>query len=257
MPPMPIAITRKVSPALARCELTHLERVAIDVARAEAQHEAYERALSKLGCWVVSLPAEPGMPDSVFVEDTAVVVDELAVITRPGAPSRRPETDSVAAVLGRYRPVAAIAAPGTLDGGDVLRLGRRVYVGETGRTNPEGIAQLRALLAPHGYAVEGVPVSGCLHLKSAVTQAAADMILVNPAWVDPSRFAGFTPMRVHPDEPVAANELLVGDAALYPTAFPRTAAQLERAGVRLEAVDVSELAKAEGAVTCCSVILAD
>ena len=251
-----LAITRAVSPALARCELTHLAREPIDVPGAGAQHAAYERALESLGCRVVSLAAEPDLPDSVFVEDTAVVVDELAVITRPGASSRRPETAAIACALAAYRPLAEIVAPGTLDGGDVLRLGRRVLVGRSGRSNDAGIAQLAALLRPHGYTVEGVSVSGCLHLKSAVTQVAPDAVLLNPAWVDPAVFAGWRAIEVDPSEPYAANALLIGDAAIYPLALPRTAARLERAGVRLVTVDVSELAKAEGAVTCCSIVLA-
>ncbi len=254
---MPIAITRKVSPALARCELTHLERVPIDLDLAAEQHEAYELALAALGCRVVSLPAEPELPDSVFVEDVAVVVDEVAVITRPGAPSRRRETPAVAVALARYRPLAVIEPPGTLDGGDVLRLGPRVLVGASGRTNAEGIARLGALLAPHGYAVEAVPVTGCLHLKSAVTQVAPDAVLVNPGWVDLAAFGGFATIAVDPAEPYAANALMVGGAAILPAAFPRTAERLERAGVRLVPVDVSELAKAEGAVTCCSILLSD
>jgi len=252
---MPIAITRKLSAAIARCELTHLARAPIDVRLAEAQHEAYERALAKLGCWVLSLPAEPDLPDAVFVEDTAVVVDEVAVITCPGAGSRREETASVAAVLAKYRPVVAIEAPGTLDGGDVLRLGRRFHVGLTGRTNREGIAQLAALVAPHDYTVEAVPVRGCLHLKSAVTQVAPDAVLVNPSWVDADAFPQHTRILVHPDEPFAANALMIGDSVIYPEAFPHTARQLEATGIRVFAVDVSELAKAEGAVTCCSLIL--
>jgi dimethylargininase len=251
-----LAITRGVSPALARCELTHLERAPIDVARAAAQHAAYVRALAELGCRVVELAAEPDLPDCVFVEDTAVVVDELAVITRPGAPSRHPETAAVARELARHRPLAEIAAPGTLDGGDVLRLGSRVLVGRSGRSNDAGIAQLAALLQPHGYIVEGVPVSGCLHLKSAVTQVAPDAVLLNSAWVDPATFAGHRVLAVDPSEAYAANALLIGDTAIYPTAFPRTAARLAAAGVRAVLVDVSELAKAEGAVTCCSIVLA-
>ena len=251
-----LAITRGVSPALARCELTHLERAPIDVARAAAQHAAYVRALAGLGCRVVELAAEPDLPDCVFVEDTAVVVDELAVITRPGAASRRPEPAAVARELARHRPLAEVVAPGTLDGGDVLRLGRSVLVGRSGRSNDAGIAQLEALLAPHSYTVEGVPVSDCLHLKSAVTQVAPDAVLLNPAWVGPATFAGWRVIAVDPDEPHAANALLLGDAVIYPTAFPRTAARLAAASVRIVAVDVSELAKAEGAVTCCSVVLA-
>jgi dimethylargininase len=249
------AITRKVSPAITRCELTHLQRKPIDVALAARQHEEYERCLADLRCRVVSLPAEPDLPDSVFVEDTAVVVDELAVVTRPGATSRRAETASVARVLAEYRPIAVIQAPGTLDGGDVLRVGRRVFVGLSVRSNREGVKQLRALLSPFGYAVEALAVSGCLHLKSAVTQVAPDAVLLNRAWVDPTGFDGLRCIDIDPAEPYAANALLVGEAVIYPTAFSRTTARLERAGIRLVPVDVSELAKAEGAVTCCSLIL--
>ncbi|MBZ5589998.1 MAG: dimethylargininase [Acidobacteriia bacterium] len=252
---MPIAITRKVSPALAHCELTHLARTPIDVELAAAQHEEYERTLARLGCWVVSLPAEADLPDSVFIEDTAVVVEEVAVITRPGARSRRPETAPVAAVLAKYRPVVSIEAPGTLDGGDVLRLGRRVLVGLSERSNREGIDQLSRLLSHHGYKVEAVPLGGCLHLKSAATQVTPDTVLVNPAWVDPATFSGFTRIDVYAGEPYAANALMVGDRVVYPDAFPHTAARLDRAAVPIVAVDVSELAKAEGAVTCCSLIL--
>jgi dimethylargininase len=254
---MPIAITRKVSPALGQCELTHLERQSIDLARAAAQHLAYERCLERLGCRVVSLPAEPDLPDSVFVEDTAVVLDELAVVTRPGAASRRAETASVASVLAEYRPLAAIEAPATLDGGDVLVLGRRVLVGLSSRTNRDGLEQLRSLLAPHGYAIEPIDVQGCLHLKSAVTRVALEAVLLNPQWVDPALFTGFDRIEIDPAEPYAANGLLIEDALVYPEAFPRTAAKLRNRGIRLELLDLSEFAKAEGAVTCCSLILSD
>jgi dimethylargininase len=252
---MLIAITRKVSPAITRCELTHLSREPIDVALAARQHEAYERCLARLGCRVVSLPAESELPDSVFVEDAAIVVDELAVLTRPGAESRRAEIASLAHALERFRPLAAIAAPGTLDGGDVLRVGRRVFAGLSARSNHDGIDQLREMLSRHGYTVEALPVSGCLHLKSAVTQVGPDAVLVNPQWVDRAAFERYERLEVDPAEPYAANALLIGGAVIYPTAFPRTAARLEQAGVRVEHTDLSELAKAEGAVTCCSVIL--
>ncbi len=255
--PMPFAITRKVGPAIRRCQLTHLERTPIDVARAVEQHAAYERALAGLGYTVVGLPEEPGLPDSVFVEDAAVVVPGLAVITRPGAPSRRPETAAVEAALARYRPTAAIEAPGTLDGGDVLVLGRRVLVGLSQRTNREGIGQLRALLSGHGFSVEALPVNACLHLKSAATLVGPETVLVNPGWVDVATFAGMRTIETDPDEPHAANALRAGGAVIYPTAFPRTATRLEEAGVALVRVDVSELAKAEGGVTCCSLIVED
>jgi len=252
---MLVALTRELSPSITRCQLTHLAREPIDVARAERQHQRYRHCLAELGCQVVTLPAEPELPDSVFVEDTAVVVDELAVLTRPGAESRRPETASVARVLAQYRRLAAIQPPGTLEGGDVLRLERRVLVGLSGRSNREGIDQLRALLEPHGYTVEPVSVGGCLHLKSAVTQVAPETVLLNPTWVDAAPFAGLLRIEVDPAEAHAANALLAGDGVIYPTAFPRTAERLERSHIPLTRVDVSELAKAEGAVTCCSLLL--
>ena len=254
---MPVAITRQLSPAIARCELTHLVRQPIDVGLALLQHEEYERCLAELGCQVISLAAVPDLPDAVFVEDTAVVVDELAVMSRPGAVTRRSETATVAAVLARYRQLRAVEAPGTLDGGDVLRLGRRVLVGQTPRTNREGIEQLRGLLAPLGYHVEGVAVTGCLHLKSAVTQVAEDAVLLNPSWVDPGLFPGARLIRVDEREPHAANALLLGDTAMFPAGYPRTAARLEAAGVRLRRLDMSELVKAESGVTCSSIILSD
>ena len=252
---MLLAITRKPSPSIARCELTHLTREAIDVARAVQQHQQYERLLAELGCRVVSLPAQPELPDSVFVEDAAVVLDELAVMTRPGAASRRPESASVAAAIAPHRPLAAIQPPGTLDGGDVLRLGRRILVGLSGRSNRDGIEQLRALARPHAYAVEAVPVAGCLHLKSAATQVAPDTVLLNPDWVEAAVFAGLGTIEVDATEAHAANALWVGDRVIYPAAFPRTAERLRQSNIQLALVEVSEFAKAEGGVTCCSLIL--
>ncbi|QRP62544.1 dimethylargininase [Rhodanobacter sp. FDAARGOS 1247] len=249
-----IAMTREVSPALGDCELSFVERAAIDVAQASAQHHAYQRALETLGCRVIALPAEVDLPDSVFVEDTAIVLDEVAVLTRPGAASRRDEVASIAAALAEWRPLLAIEAPGTIDGGDVLRLGRTLHVGESARSNAAGIAQLRELLAGHGYAVEAVPTHGCLHLKSAVTQLDDHTVLLQPAWVDRARFAGFRVIEVDPAEPHAANVVRIGDALLMPASFPRTRQRLLDAGFAVTAVDVSELQKAEGAVTCCSLI---
>jgi dimethylargininase len=249
-----IAITREVSPALGDCELSYVPREAIDVVRASAQHRDYQRALETLGCHLLVLPAEPDLPDSVFVEDVAIVLDEIAVLTRPGAVSRRAEVASVAEVLRRYRPVLAIETPGTLDGGDVLRVGRTLYVGESARSNAAGIAQLRELLAGHGYAVQGVPTRGCLHLKSAVTQLDNRTVLLQPEWVDSDRFAGFRVIEVDPAEPHAANVLRIGDALVMPASFPRTRQRLIDAGFHVIAVDVSELQKAEGAVTCCSLV---
>lgn len=252
---MPIAITRPVSPSLACCELTHVPRQALDWRRAARQHARYERALASLGCTVQHLPAEPDLPDAVFVEDAAVVLDELAVITRPGARSRRPETTTVATALAPYRPLGHIVAPGTLDGGDVLHIGTRVFVGASTRSNRTGRAQLRALLAPHGYHVIDVAVAGCLHLKSAVTAVADETLLIQRAWVDAQAFRAFALIDVDPAEPFAANVLRVADAVLVPSAYRRTRRRLEGRGLRVRGVDVSELAKAEGGVTCCSLVV--
>ena len=251
-----VAIVRPVGSSLARCELSFVARAPIDLARARSQHAAYVDALRARGCEVLELPVLDDYPDSVFVEDTALVFDELAVLTRPGAASRRGEVDSVAQMLARYRPLAAITGEGTLDGGDVLRIDRNVYVGRSARSNDDGIAQLRALLAAHGYRVHALATRDCLHLKSAVTQVAPDAVLVQPRWLDPAPFAHLRVLEVDPAEEHAANALRVGGGIVYPGCFPRTLARLEAAGVEATLVDVSELQKAEGAVTCCSLLLA-
>jgi dimethylargininase len=251
-----VAIVRPVASALAHCELSFVERTPIDVARARAQHAAYEDALRARGCEVLQLPVLEEFPDSVFVEDTALVFDELAVLTRPGAASRRGEVDSVAQALARFRPLARIEGEGTLDGGDVLRIGREVYVGLSARSNAEGLRQLEGLLAPLGYRVQGLPTRDCLHLKSAVTRVAEDVVLVQPRWLDPAPFSHLRWIEVDPGEEHAANAVFVGGGIVYPSCFPRTQERLERAGVEVTAVDVSELQKAEGAVTCCSLLVA-
>ena len=249
------AITREVSPALAACELSFVPRAPIDVGRAQAQHDAYCAVLESLGCGVIRLPAEPALPDSVFVEDVALAFDEVAVATRPGAESRRDEGHAVLEVLGSVRRILRIEAPGTLDGGDVLRIGKRVFVGISARSNAAGREQLCVLLAPFGYTVEGVATRDCLHLKSAVTQVADDVVLVNPAWVDVAAFADYRMLEVDPAEEHAANAVRIGDVLVYPDCFPKTLERLRDAGISVTTVDVSELQKAEGAVTCCSVLL--
>ena len=250
------AITREVSPALAGCELSFVPRSPIDVDLARQQHAAYCAALEALGCDVIALPALADYPDSVFVEDVALVFDEVAIATRPGAESRRGEGDAVHEVLGSLRPLARIEAPGTLDGGDVLRIGKRVFVGMSARSNGAGRAQLRDLLAPYGYTVEGVATLECLHLKSAVTQVADNTLLVNHAWLaDAAPFASYRIIDVDPDEEHAANAVRISDAILYPDCFPKTLARLQAEGINVTTVDVSELQKAEGAVTCCSLLL--
>jgi dimethylargininase len=250
-----VAITRAVSPGLAACELTYLTRVPIDVEVARGQHRVYEQALIEAGCLVERLDTAPDMPDSVFVEDIAVVLDELAIITRPGAESRRREAPAVVEALAAYRPLHVIEPPGTVDGGDVLVVGRRVFVGRSSRTNEAAVVQMRKILQPYGYTVGDTVVRGCLHLKSAVTALADDLLLVNRGWIDESAFNGFSFLDVEPDEPSAANALQLEDRVIFPASFPRTAERLTQHGFRLEIVDASELAKAEGAVTCCSLIV--
>lgn len=254
---MLIAITRDVSPSLGDCQLTHVARTPIDVARADAQHRAYQRTLASLGCRVLTLEAEPSMPDAVFVEDVALVFDEVAVMTRPGAESRRGEGASVAELLARYRTLRGIEAPGTIDGGDVLRVGRTVYVGESARSNAAGVTQLQALIGEFGYHVKPVPIRGCLHLKSAVTAVRDDTLLLQPAWIDAASFPGFSIIEVDPEEEHAANILRIGGTAVMPACFPRTAQRLRDAGIDVVTVDVSELQKAEGATTCCSLVFAE
>lgn len=251
-----IAVTRAVSSAMTRCELTHLTRTAIDVALARKQHHAYEEALRTLGCRIERLAEEPELPDSVFVEDAAIVLDEVAVITRPGAPSRRAETASIAPILGKYRELVYVEDPGTLDGGDVLRVRRSLYVAISGRSNARGIAQLGALLVPFGYRVLPVAVRGCLHLKSAVTQVAAGELLINSRYVERSQFPGMRFIEVDESEPSGANALLVGSAVIYPSSHPRTADVLRGLGIPVRTVEMSEMEKAEGGVTCCSLLLA-
>jgi dimethylargininase len=247
-----IAVTRDVSPSIANAELTHLERVPIDYERAREQHEEYRALLALLGCEVISLPGDAAYPDCVFIEDTAIVLDDLAVITRPGADSRRGEVDVVAEALAPLRKLVRITAPATLDGGDVLVLDERIYVGRSARSNEEALAQLRQLT---GREVIGVDLHGALHLKTAVTCVSRDRLLVNREWIDVAPFAGWTLLDVDPAEPFGANAVLLGDVVIYPTAFSRTRAKLESHGIQVRTVDANELAKAEGGVTCCSLLV--
>ena len=251
---MLIAITRAVSPSINDCELTFHARQEIDVAKAVREHQAYEEALRELGARVITIDAEPDLPDAVFVEDGAIVVDEVAVMTRMGAASRRRETESLARALEAYRPLKFIEAPATLDGGDVMLIGRTLFVGESSRTNAEGISQLRDLLAPYGYQVKGVGVTGCLHLKSGCAYIGRNSILVNRSWVDWAQLEGFDLIDVPATERTAANALSIGDVVITPSSFPETIATLEARGFKVRTVDVSELQKAEGGVTCASLI---
>ena len=252
---MTIAITRDVSPRFNECEITHIDRTPIDVEIARTQHHEYVKALASIGCEVLELPAEADLPDSVFVEDTAFILDEVAVITRPGADSRKPETESIIRALSPHRSLVQVTAPATVDGGDVLVLGKNIYVGISTRSNAAAIHQLQELLAVYGYKVTGVEMHDCLHLKTALTKVDNTTVLINPNWVDTFHFKDLNWIEVDPSEPFAANCLPVNGHIVYPTSFPKTRAKLEAHGCRICAVTVDELAKAEGAVTCCSLII--
>jgi dimethylargininase len=251
---MRIAITRAVSPSLANCELTFVPREPIDYGLAVAQHGVYARLLGELGLAVVELAADAALPDCCFVEDVAIVLDEVAVITRPGAASRRGETAAVAAALRPYRSIVRLEAPARIDGGDVLVLGRRLLVGVSNRTDAAGLRALGDAVRTFGYDVEPVRMHGCLHLKTAVTSAAPGLVLLNPEWVDPEPLRGLDRVEVAPNEPGAANVLVVGSAVVAAAGFPRTEDRLRARGLDVRTVDVSEFQKAEAGVTCKSLV---
>ncbi len=249
------ALIRRPARSLAACELTYVDRVAIDPDLAALQHAGYAAGLDALGLEVTCLPPLEALPDSVFVEDALVALPEVFVLTRPGAASRRPEVDALAQILPDDRPRVLLEAPATLEGGDVLRVGRRLFVGRSTRTNEAGIAALAAVARPLGYEVVPVGVHGCLHLKTACAATGDGVLLVNPAWIEVDRLAGLPIEPVPAAEPWAANVLAGPAGVLVPAAHPRTAALLEARGLDVVTVDLSELAKAEAGPTCLSVLL--
>jgi len=248
------AITRELNAGIGSCELTFLPRIEIDAEVASRQHQEYQTVLSSLGCEVVTVQTEPGLADSVFIEDTAIVLDEIAVLCRPGVESRQPEVAAVEGVLKGFRTIASIQPPGTLDGGDLLRVGKIIYAGLSTRSNQSGIEQLRSIVVDYGFSVQAVETTKCLHLKSAVSEVAPGTLLINSDWIDRSAFGDCELIDVDGEEPHAANALLVGQRVIYPSSFPRTMEKLVAHGIEVIPVDMSELQKAEGAATCCSLI---
>ena len=248
------ALTRAVSRSLASCELTWLPRSIIDLDLANEQHKQYEQSLAAMGIRVISLPEQPEMPDAVFVEDPLLVFDEIAIVTRMGSPSRRAESASLAEAITPFRSVRTLLEPATLEGGDVMCIGRDVFVGLSSRTNEAGVEQLIRELQPFGYRVRPVEVRGCLHLKSACCSMGDGKILANSAWLDIAPLRDYQIVEVAPDEPGAANILRIGDAVLMPAAFPQTQEIVRNEGLAVRTVDISELMKAEAAITCSSVI---
>jgi dimethylargininase len=252
------AITRAPSASLTRCELTYLERRPIDIDVALEQHRRYCDVLRSLGVSVVSLPADDSLPDACFVEDAALVLDEVAILANPGAESRRGEIDTIGHALEPYRRIERVTSTATFDGGDVLRVGHTIYVGRASRlarTNDAGVEAIRGIAAPLGYDIRAVPFDGCLHLQSAVTQVGPSTVIINPDWIDAAAFKPLTVVPVPAGEPHGANTLRVGATVLMPMSAPSTAATLRSLDYRVECLDISEFEKAEAGVTCLSILL--
>ena len=253
---MPIALTRLPCPGIVDCALTFLERQPIDLARALEQHAAYRALLESLGYRVIALPARDDLPDSVFVEDAAIVLDECAVVPRMGNNARRLEAGLLAQELAQLRPLALMDGGGTLDGGDVFRVGKDLYAGRSTRSDDAGIAELARLTGPLGYTVHPVAVRDALHLKTAITPLDDATLLVNPAWTDPGAFAErFDIVEIDPAEPFAANALRAGGSVVLPASAPKTIAKVRELGFTVREFDQSELAKAEAGLTCMSVLI--
>ena len=249
------ALVRSPVPSLQQGERTHIAREPIDFGRAQDQHERYVEALRQAGAEIVEVTAAPELPDSVFIEDTALALGSLAVIARSGAESRRAETPPVAAVLKRYCQLEYMQAPATFDAGDALTIDRKVYVGRAARTNQAGIDFLTTLLGGHGYEVVPVPLSGCLHLKSAINYLGNDTVLLNPRWIPRELFAQFAQIEVDPQEPMGASALLVGEQLLLSSSYPRTVQRVEAREFTPRVLDLSEFHRAEGGLTCLSILI--
>ena len=247
-----IAIVRPPAETLASGQLTHIERVAVDLELANSQWDEYVALLSNAGWDIVEVPIATGQPDSVFVEDTMVIFGDIAVIGSPGTESRAGEiVEAERTVTKLGLTVRHIELPGTLDGGDVLKVDRTVFVGRGGRTNAEGIRQLRALVTPLGYTVVAVPVTKALHLKSAVTALPDGTVIGYPPLVDdPGVFGRYIAV---PEAEGVAVVVLADDTVLMSSAAPKSAALIAELGYRVLTADISEFEKLEGCVTCLSV----
>ena len=248
------ALTRAVSRTINDCELTFQKYETIDVELARKQHAAYEDALRQVGAKVISMAALDMCPDAVFVEDTAVVLDEVLVPARMGVQSRAREVFSVAEELAFCRRVLSLPPQGSLEGGDVIRAWKTIFVGISRRTDEAGAEGLRTILQPYGYGVVTVKVRGALHLKTACSYLGRNMLLLNSAMVDTRALKGYEILEVPSNEPAAGNVLVVGETAIVPANFPATQKLLRRMGFAVISLDVSELQKAEAGVTCCSIL---
>jgi len=250
-----IALTHTVSQEINQCELSYLDRDPIDLELAVKQHDTYCRLLENHGLRVVELSVNENFPDGTFIEDTAVVVDEIAVMTRPGAESRRGEIAGIEPELAKYRQISRITAPATLEGGDVLRIGRKLFVGHSPRTNREGVEAFRRIFLPFDYEVLPVNLKDCLHLKSAVTALDDQMVLMNPNWLDQEPFRDYRIVEIDSEESWAANVLCLPDCVVMHSGFTKTIEKVRSLEFQVETVDISELQKAESALTCSSILI--
>jgi dimethylargininase len=237
------------------CQLTYVARSAIDFSRALAEHAAYRQVLADCGANVQTLDASPDFPDCVFIEDAAVVLDEIAILCRLGTESRRGECAAVEQVLRSYRDVERVESPATLEGGDVLRVGRTLLVGLSSRTNRAGVERLADIAGRFGYSACAVPVTGCLHLKTACTALPDGRLLVNREWIDTTPLGKFEQIAVPETEPWGANVACVNGHVVAAAAHHETIDLIRGLGFNVHPVILSEFAKAEGGVTCLSVLL--
>jgi len=250
---MQIALTHSVSPSIGRCELSFVERKPINYEMAVKQHEHYCAALSNCGIKVIELSVNRSYPDSTFIEDTAVVVDEIAIMASMGVDSRRGEIRGIELELAKYREIARIQPPATLEGGDVLLVGKQVFVGLTPRTNQAGVDSLRTVLEPFGYQISSVAVRDCLHLKSACTAINNHTLLVNPHWIELKPFRDFRIITVPEQEPWAANSLHINHTTYLHAGFSKMVTLLRSLGFSVKTINISELLKAEAGLTCSSI----
>lgn len=250
-----IALTRRPAFSLTNCEVEYVPRETIDPDLAFRQHEAYCRTLRQMGVAVEVLPPEEAFPDSVFIEDNAIILDDLAVVTSMGPPSRQGEPALLLPVLARHRRLVTISSPATLEGGDVLRMGKRLYVGVSSRTNRAGVEALRAIAEPLGYEVNPIGTRACLHLKTACTSLDAETLLVNPAWLDSDALGSFRLLHVPVEEPFGANVLRLPGGVLVQASCPLTRDLIESRGYDATCVDLSEFAKADAGPTCLSLLI--
>ena len=252
---MAIAFVRRPASSLVHCEVTHVAREKIDLPSAFRQHQEYCQAIQNGGITVESLPPEESFPDGACIEDNAIILPELAVIASMGTASRQSEPALLVSVLSRHRRLVGVSPPATIEGGDVFRIGKTLYVGASSRTNRAGVNALRDVVEPLGYGVALLPIRGCLHLKTACTPLDDDTLLVNPDWLDGDALKTFRLVSIPPEEPFAANVLRLPAGILGNAAYPRTLDLIQAHGYPVTGVELTEFSKAEAGPTCLSLIV--